>query len=87
LLKLYQDPAFIKLADKIGMLLLIIWMAALQIMLDEGKDKDWFSSMEIRVLAITALIGVLAFLIWELTEKNPIVDLRVSAIADSVPAC
>jgi DHA2 family multidrug resistance protein len=59
------------------MLLLVIWVAALQIMLDEGKDKDWFSSMEIRVLAITAVIGFLSFLIWELTEKNPIVDLRV----------
>src|SRR6476646_782339 len=77
LLKRYQDPAVIKPVDKIGMLLLIIWVAALQIMLDEGKDKDWFSSMEIRVLAITAVIGFLAFLIWELTEKNPIVDLRV----------
>ena len=77
LLKRYQDPAVIKPVDKIGMLLLIIWVAALQIMLDEGKDKDWFSSMEIRVLAITAVIGFISFLIWELTEKNPIVDLRV----------
>ena len=77
LLKRYQDPAVIKPVDKIGMLLLVIWVAALQIMLDEGKDKDWFSSMEIRVLAITAVIGFISFLIWELTEKNPIVDLRV----------
>jgi MFS transporter, DHA2 family, multidrug resistance protein len=77
LLKRYQDPAVIKPVDKIGMLLLIIWVAALQIMLDEGKDKDWFSSMEIRVLAITAVIGFISFLIWELTERNPIVDLRV----------
>ena len=77
LLKRYQDPAVIKPVDKIGMLLLVVWVAALQIMLDEGKDKDWFSSMEIRVLAITAVIGFIAFLIWELTEKNPIVDLRV----------
>jgi DHA2 family multidrug resistance protein len=77
LLKRYQDPAVIKPVDKIGMLLLVIWVAALQIMLDEGKDKDWFSSIEIRVLAIVALIGFISFLIWELTEKNPIVDLRV----------
>jgi DHA2 family multidrug resistance protein len=77
LLKRFQDPAVVKPVDKIGMLLLIIWVAALQIMLDEGKDKDWFSSMEIRVLAITAVIGFISFLIWELTEKNPIVDLRV----------
>src|ERR1700680_4721749 len=77
LLKRYQDAAVIKPVDKIGMLLLVIWVAALQIMLDEGKDLDWFSSIEIRVLAITAVIGFISFLIWELTEKNPIVDLRV----------
>ncbi|MGO9327846.1 MAG: DHA2 family efflux MFS transporter permease subunit [Steroidobacteraceae bacterium] len=77
LLKRYQDPSVVKPVDKIGMLLLVVWVAALQIMLEEGKDKDWFSSMEIRVLAITAVIGFISFLIWELTEKDPIVDLRV----------
>jgi MFS transporter, DHA2 family, multidrug resistance protein len=77
LLKRYQDPPVAKPVDRIGMLLLIIWVAALQIMLDEGKDLDWFSSTEIRVLAITAVIGFLSFLIWELTEEYPIVDLRV----------
>jgi DHA2 family multidrug resistance protein len=77
LLKRYQDPAVLKPVDRIGMLLLIIWVGSLQIMLDEGKDKDWFSSIEIRVLAIVAVIGFIAFLIWELTEKHPIVDLRV----------
>jgi DHA2 family multidrug resistance protein len=77
LLKRYE-ASLVKLpVDKIGFLLLVIWVAALQIMLDEGKDLDWFSSDKIRVLAVVAVIGFLAFLIWELTEKNPIVDLRV----------
>ena len=77
LLKPYHEPPVFKPVDKIGMGLLVIWVAALQIMLDEGKDKDWFSSPEIRVLAIVAAIGFAAFLIWELTEKDPVVDLRV----------
>ena len=77
LLKRYHEAPVVKPVDKIGMLLLIVWVAALQIMLDEGKDLDWFSSAEIRVLAITAVIGFLSFLIWELTEEYPIVDLRV----------
>ncbi|MGA2397837.1 MAG: DHA2 family efflux MFS transporter permease subunit [Steroidobacteraceae bacterium] len=77
MLKRYQEPPVIKPVDKIGMLLLIVWVAALQIMLDEGKDLDWFSSIEIRVLAVTAVIGFLSFLFWELTEEYPIVDLRV----------
>ncbi len=77
LLKRYEDPLVKMPVDKIGFLLLVIWVAALQIMLDEGKDLDWFSSDKIIVLAIVAVIGFLAFLIWELTEKHPIVDLRV----------
>ncbi len=77
LLKRYEDPLIKLPVDKIGFLLLVVWVAALQIMLDEGKDLDWFSSDKIVGLAIIAVIGFLAFLIWELTEKNPIVDLRV----------
>ncbi len=77
LLKRYE-ASLVKLpVDKIGFILLVIWVASLQIMLDEGKDLDWFSSDKIRVLAAVAVIGFFAFLIWELTEKNPIVDLRV----------
>jgi DHA2 family multidrug resistance protein len=63
--------------DRVGLGLLIISVAALQIMLDEGKDNDWFSSHEIITLAIIAIIGFSSFLIWELTEKAPIVNLKV----------
>lgn len=77
LLKRYEEPLVKLPVDKIGFLLLVIWVAALQIMLDEGKDLDWFASDKIIVLAIVAALGFIAFLIWELTEKNPIVDLRV----------
>ena len=77
LLKRYEDPLVKQPVDKVGFLLLVIWVAALQIMLDEGKDLDWFSSDEIRILCATAIIGFFAFLIWELTEAHPIVDLRV----------
>ena len=63
--------------DKIGLILLVIWVAALQIMLDEGKDNDWFESNYIITLAIIAAIGFAAFMIWELTEPNPVVDLKV----------
>jgi DHA2 family multidrug resistance protein len=63
--------------DKIGLLSLIGWVGSLQIMLDKGKDLDWFSSPVIVALGIFAAISFVFFLIWELTEKNPIVDLRL----------
>jgi DHA2 family multidrug resistance protein len=46
-------------------------------MLDKGKDEDWFSSPFVVTLAIISVIAFAAWLIWELTEKNPIVDLSL----------
>jgi EmrB/QacA subfamily drug resistance transporter len=46
-------------------------------MIDKGKELDWFGSNQIIVLAIVAVVGFLFFLAWELTEENPIVDLRL----------
>ena len=63
--------------DKIGLALLVVWVAALQIVLDEGRNHDWFASPMVLAMAIVAVIGFVAFLIYELTEKNPIVDLRI----------
>ena len=63
--------------DMVGLILLVIFVGALQLMLDLGKEHDWFASVEIRALAAIAIIGFLAFLAWELTDKNPIVDLKV----------
>jgi len=63
--------------DVVGLGLLVAWVASLQVMLDKGKDLDWFSSPVIVILAITAVISFSLFLVWELTEDNPIVDLRL----------
>ncbi len=63
--------------DNVGLALLVVWVGALQVMLDQGKDLDWFASTQIVILAIVTAIGFAAFLIWELTAKNPIVDLSL----------
>nr|WKF61230.1 Multidrug export protein EmrB [Paraburkholderia busanensis] len=65
--------------DKVGLMSLIAWVASLQIMLDKGKDLDWFNSPVICILAVVAAISFVFFLIWEFTEKNPIVDVRLFA--------
>jgi DHA2 family multidrug resistance protein len=63
--------------DKVGLFSLIVWVGALQIMLDKGKDLDWFNSPVIWALAIVVLIAFLFFVIWDLTAAKPIVDLRL----------
>jgi MFS transporter, DHA2 family, multidrug resistance protein len=65
--------------DVIGLVLLILFVGAMQIMIDKGKELDWFSSGQIVALAIVASVSFLFFLAWELTDKHPVVDLRLFA--------
>jgi MFS transporter, DHA2 family, multidrug resistance protein len=63
--------------DLIGLAIMILAVGALQLMLDLGKEHDWFESGLIVSLGIVAAIGMVAFVIWEMGEKHPIVNLRV----------
>jgi DHA2 family multidrug resistance protein len=63
--------------DFVGLALLITWVGSMQVMLDKGKDLDWFGSKFIITLAVIVVLGFVTFLIWELTDEHPIVDLRV----------
>lgn len=63
--------------DSVGLALLVVWVGSLQIMLDKGQELDWFHSGEVVALAIIALVGLIAFVIWELTEEHPVVDLTL----------
>ena len=63
--------------DRVGLVLLFVWVGALQIMLDKGKDLDWFNSPLILALLIITVVIFAAWLIWELTEAHPIVDLSL----------
>jgi DHA2 family multidrug resistance protein len=77
LLKRFESDKVRAPIDMVGLVLLIVFVGSLQVMLDIGKDHDWFASLEIRALAAIAIVGFLAFLFWELTDDNPVVDLRV----------
>ncbi|HYM35467.1 MAG TPA: DHA2 family efflux MFS transporter permease subunit [Steroidobacteraceae bacterium] len=77
MLKRFEEAPVRAPIDRIGLALLIIFVGALQLMLDLGKDQDWFESTEICTLAIVAVIGFIAFLMWESGERHPIVNLKV----------
>ena len=65
--------------DTVGLALLVVWVGALQIMLDKGKELDWFESGQIVALTAVAAIGFVVFVIWELTQEHPVVELRLFA--------
>ncbi len=63
--------------DFVGLGLLVIGVGLLQIVLDKGNDLDWFESNFILTCSIVSAIAIAAFVIWELTDSNPIVDLHL----------
>ena len=63
--------------DGVGLGLLVVWVGALQILLDKGKDLDWFNSAQIVALAIVSAACFIVFIIWELTDEHPVVDLSL----------
>ena len=72
-----ETPTFRRHVDTIGFALLLVWVSALQVMLDRGADEDWFNSPLIVTLGVVSAISFASWLIWELTEANPIVDLSL----------
>ncbi len=64
--------------DVIGLGLLVVWVGSLQIMLDKGKNLDWFNSTTIVVLALVAVIAF--FFVWALTAEHPVVNLSLFAL-------
>src|SRR5437868_6856140 len=80
--KLYVfDPSYLRReterVDYWGIGLLALWVGSLQLALDLGQERDWFSSPFITGLVLTSVIGVIAFLAREWLAREPVVDLRV----------
>ena len=77
-----EDPPYIKNAkagkiDGIGLGLLAIWLACLQIILDKGQEDDWFGATWIRWATAILATSFVSFVIREFRTKNPLVDLRI----------
>ncbi|MGH9358580.1 MAG: DHA2 family efflux MFS transporter permease subunit, partial [Terriglobia bacterium] len=63
--------------DFIGLGLLSVGLGFLQIMLDKGQTDDWFGSQFIVACALLAVIGLVGVVVWELRQKEPMIDLRL----------
>ncbi len=60
-----------------GIALLAVGLAALQYLLEEGQQDDWFESRAIVGCAVVAALGIAAFVWRELTAPAPAVNLRL----------
>jgi MFS transporter, DHA2 family, multidrug resistance protein len=63
--------------DTVGLALLVIGVGSLQFMLDNGNEKDWFNSPVILAAAMTSIVAIGFLIPWELTDKHPVVDLKL----------
>jgi DHA2 family multidrug resistance protein len=74
-----ETPRVKRPIDGVGLALVFLWVGSLQIMLDKGKELDWFHSNAIILFAILAVVGLAVFIAWELTDDHPVVDIRLFA--------
>ena len=65
--------------DYVGLISLIIGVGALQVILDKGNDLDWFESNFIIIGAAISVVALAVFVIWEMTDQHPVVNLRLFA--------
>lgn len=77
-----EDPPYIQnqkpgRIDYIGFGLMALGLSALELTLDLGQQRDWFSSPVIIFTTISSVVCLLVFVAWELYVEEPIVNLRV----------
>jgi MFS transporter, DHA2 family, multidrug resistance protein len=77
LLKHRETPLRRRPLDRLGLALLVIWVGCLQVLLDKGNELDWLNSNFIVALAVIVVVSFCVFLVWELTDRHPIVDLEL----------
>ena len=92
--RLVENPPFAKSdrknlfnLDYVGLSLLVISMAALQIGLDKGEENDWFGSNFIRTCAIAFVVSFVALIIWEWNKKDPLIDLSLFRFKNFAVCC
>jgi MFS transporter, DHA2 family, multidrug resistance protein len=63
--------------DYIGLGLLSVGLGFLQVVLDKGQRDDWFGSRFIVWCSIICAVGLIGAIVWELRQKNPVVELHL----------
>ncbi len=65
--------------DYVGFALVALGLGCLEITLDRGERDDWFGSGFIVATALISAVSIVALVVWELSRKDPIVNLRLLA--------
>jgi MFS transporter, DHA2 family, multidrug resistance protein len=63
--------------DGIGIVLIVLASASLEVALDRGQIDDWFGSTFICWMIGIAVVGWISTVAWELYYKDPVIDFRM----------
>ena len=63
--------------DIVGFVLVATFLGSLEFVLDRGLEDDWFGSSFIVTFAIICGLAFVLMIPWEITRKNPVVDIRM----------
>lgn len=77
LLRERETPTERARIDVVGLVLLATFVTSLQVMIDKGRDLDWFASGFIVACGVVAALSLALLIIWELTDSDPVIDLTV----------
>jgi DHA2 family multidrug resistance protein len=79
-----EDPPYLRnvfkgAIDYLGFGLMALWLGTLQLVLDKGQEADWFATPWVRWTAAISTLALIGFIVRELTDRDPIVQLHVFA--------
>lgn len=72
-----ESPTIRNPIDWVGLSLLVLGITTLQIMLDRGRDLDWFNSRTIIALTLISIISLSYFVLWTRRQHHPIIDFAI----------
>jgi DHA2 family multidrug resistance protein len=72
--------------DYIGLSLIAVGLGCLEVVLDKGQEDDWFQSSFILGFAAIAAVTLVTFVVWELSQDHPVVDVRLFKIRNFAAA-
>ena len=73
--------------DWIGIVLMATGLSSLTVVLEEGQRETWFGSDLIRTLSVLAVVGIVGFVLRELTVRAPLINLRLLGNRSVGTAC
>ena len=93
--QLVDDPPWLKSSfknffrvDYIGVGLLTLSMASMQIMLDKGQEDDWFASNFLRTFGILFVVGLTGLVTWEWWgAKRPLIEIKLLKFSNFAVCC